>query len=252
MQENVKIEKVSLGKFKITWGEGQNSDEYIPQEEMIDFVETLEKALSKMTSISRETKTEQIAVSKNNTSHRIWSYKNGMVQIEWGNLLKKITIDELKAATKNFTILKNELIEKDRVERIAFEKGYKRLYQFFILGMISLFVSTAVTALFVVFIFFVREYAMHAFILSIFCWSFFAIFYFLQQRNVKGLIEFTKDNAGEKILPMLSSIPNNRKVVEMITIFFIIFVFMSIYFSKTIPQVLNFYGNPGSIQNITD
>ncbi len=238
------IKKISADKFKIDWGEGLNCSVYMPSDEMVDFVTTLETAKKKMTSETRDVRTEQIAVSKLSSNHRVWSYKNRKVQIEWGNLLKKISVEELVSALKKFSKIKDELLEQQRREREEFEKRLRIIKKYFVAGLVSLFFGVMCFALFITFLFFVPELLIPITIANVIVWLFFFVFFYLQQKNVKGFMEVAKDNMGDTVLPVLSNIPNNRKVVEMLVVFFVVFVFMSIYFSKTINKVLDFYGDP--------
>ncbi|MGM0607524.1 MAG: hypothetical protein ACQESP_03790 [Candidatus Muiribacteriota bacterium] len=245
MQDEFNIEKISKEKFKIIWGTGTNSSEYLYDRDMIDFINCLETSLEKIKDVTRTVKTEQIAISKHNKSHKIWSYKNGTLQIEWGNLIRKTSLDDVENAFKSFSKLRKELILQQEKEEEEFREKFQVVKKFFIAGMVSLFFAVASTAIFIVFLFFIIELAIYAFIVMALTWIAFALFYYFQQKNVKGLIEHSGEQMGETVLPMLSSIPNNRKIVEMLTIFFIVFVFMAIYFSKTIPTILDKLGDPG-------
>ncbi|MFA7577868.1 MAG: hypothetical protein WC002_07345 [Candidatus Muiribacteriota bacterium] len=244
MQENFKIDKLAKDKFKLEWGEGLNASIYLSDDDILDFINTIDISINKMTDRTRPVKTEQIGVSKLNLSHRIWSYKNRMIQIEWGTLIKKIPLEELQRVFKNLVSIRTELEEQRRKEEEIFQTKLKIVTRYYMLGMVSLFFAVAFTAILIAFIFFVMELAIYAGIICVASWGFFVLFFYLQQENVKLMLEYGGENLGESVIPVLSNIPNNRRVVEMLTIFFIVFVFMAIYFSKTIPVILQKFGDP--------
>jgi|GEM_PF-5588895 len=243
MQEKLNI-KEGESKYTFTWGEDNQSKLYLPEDEVADFFRAMLEAEKKMKDISREIKTEQIAVSHINTQRRIWSYKNGNVQIEWNTLLKKVPTEDFFNAINTVKQSKKKYDERKKREKEEFDKKYKILYRLFIFGLISGGIAAFSFALIIGFLFFVREYIHIPIILFTIFGTSFAVIYYLQQKNMKNLVNFAQDNMGESVLPLLSNIPGNRKVVEMMVVAFIVMVIMGIYFSKTIPKILDFYKNP--------
>ncbi len=243
MQEKLTI-KEDENKYTFNWGEDNQSKLVLPEDEVDDFFRSILEAEKKMTDIARNIRTEQIAVSHINTQRRIWSYKNENVQIEWKTLLKKIPKEDFINACKVIKLSKKKYDERKQKEKEEYDKKYKILYRLFIFGLISGGIAAFSLALIIGFVFFVREYVHIPIILFTIFGSSFAIIYYMQQKNMKNLVNYTQDNMGENVLPLLSNIPDNRKMVEMMVVAFIVMIVMGIYFSKTIPKILEFYKNP--------
>jgi hypothetical protein len=235
-------------KFRIYWKEGDKQKFVeITERELNSFYEMIVEGEEKLKKRVHK-KSSLLCKSKGINKGKIWVYYKGDVQVEWGFFLQKYKPIEFYKLVTMFSNVIDDLNQIHDMENRRFEEKahYSKLY--FYSGLVSLAITITSFTMTIVFFFVVNEFVIYPFTVFAVTSVYSAIFYYFQQKNAAMFKEGLTEDFYTKLLPVLHTLPfDSKKVVEFFTVLMIVFVIMSVYFAKAIPEIINFYTKNSSM-----